>query len=300
MAVPSYTSAYSGSWLSQARRDTLEYQTARVWGTGVHPIHGTRMGVGRNDATAPDATAADVAVAEIGTEDYGYNPEDIAGLDYFASPVLATEGMPFEPDQWPSPEENIRHDIPFNGQRPLGAGGRFKAFIHSVRTGARNDNQWRGISTQIPVETVNEGWLNKPSTGMDIGDPADSEPSDNSQIFVMTSQVQRNKTLDNDRAMMRGTDQAREAIPSRIVPMKVKEYSEGKRHYDMFPFQIEDIPRPFSYRTAGTGPRYYLLPNEQWQVTALQRTPPPDPSMGTVDSELSSDYGYTTEDGGFY
>jgi hypothetical protein len=82
--------------------------------------------------------------------------------------------------------------------------------------------------------------------------------------------------------------------------MKTKVYSGDQRHYDMFPFQIDDIPRPFRYRTFGTGPQTYLETNEQFQRMALQRTPPPDAGMGTPDLELSSAYDYESEDMGYY
>jgi hypothetical protein len=114
--------------------------------------------------------------------------------------------------------------------------------------------------------------------------------------------VQRHKTQNNQRATMRGTDDSREEIQSRIAPMKLKIYSEGERHYDMTPRDMDDIPRPFWYRTAGTGRNLEMLPNEMVVISPLQRTPPPDPSLGPTEISIDPEggFGYTAEDQGWY
>jgi hypothetical protein len=180
--------------------------------------------------------------------------------------------------------------------------GRAKNILRSLRAGPRdNDSE---VSNQIPTETVSEGWLNKPASGMGEGEIPDDMvlTSDPSQYERNTSMQQRHKTMNNDRAVMRGADDSRTPIASRIAPMKLKVYSGQERHYDMFPYQMDDMPRPFWSRTFGTGPQAYMETNEQWLRTALQRTPPADPSQGTPDLELSEEaqYGYAGEDQGYY
>jgi hypothetical protein len=126
--------------------------------------------------------------------------------------------------------------------------------------------------------------------------------SDPAQYERQTSMQQRTKTLNNDRAVARDADTPRESIASRIIPMKLKKYSEEQRHYDMFPRQMDDIPRPFWFRRAATGPVEYMEPQAWYTVTPIQRTPPPDPALGPQEIALSGGdyYGYTTEDSGWY
>lgn len=141
-----------------------------------------------------------------------------------------------------------------------------------------------------PTETVSEGWINKATSFT-----AYAEPSDPSQYEVQTSMRQRFGTRDNHRAQARCTDDPRAKIASRVEPMVEKVWSTGERTYDMFPFQIDQIERPFRFRTAGVGPAQWMETNEYNAMTPYQRIPPPDPAAGVpeVGSEL---YGYTGED----
>jgi hypothetical protein len=143
----------------------------------------------------------------------------------------------------------------------------------------------------IPSETVSEGWVNK-----EQGRPGNAKPSDPSQYERQTSMQQRYRARNNDHAVMRGTDAGRSHINSRVAGQIVKRYSEGLRHYDMFPFQQtpETNRRAFFYRTAGTGLPEQMQPNEMWTQYPLERTPAPDPYIGPPD--VSMDYGYTSED----
>jgi len=69
----------------------------------------------------------------------------------------------------------------------------------------------------------------------------------------------------------------------------------------MSPYQIDDIPRPFWYRRAGVGRDLEMVPNAMVVIEPLQRTPPPDPSIGLQDINIQADgYGYTSEDQGWY
>ena len=342
----------SGAWARKFQLQ-VPYVDARKWGTGINPVHSQYGGPGRPSNPKLDAnqldqgrTPTNFAVSQDFVEYgpyYGYHPEDVAGLDVFNQPewqgeygsgLVNTEAHP----NYQSPDAPSHGPITMGGQS--GAPGPVnpavevnrafipawtsrpwqfvnKARLHSIRAGeteADTGIAQRGVSSVIPMETVNEGWVNKGSSG----DIAPGEvPDDNitisstNQYERNTSMQQRHKTLNNERAMERGTDEARTDVASRIVAMKVKYFSgqepfvpgqpDTYRAYDMFPYQIDDIPRPFTYRTAGTGPQGYLTVNEQFMRTPLQRQPPPDPSMGVPETDLAeTGYGYSTEDQGYY
>jgi hypothetical protein len=238
---------------------------------------------------------------------WGYQPEDIAGLDVFqlSSEEENRRGIEFHPGDWPDWSETTvqtRANVDPREQPPWGTPGLQTTAL--LRYGARDDDS--EASEQIPTETVSEGWVNKPASGMKHGQSGDEVvTSDPSQYEVQTSMTQRHKTLNNDRALLRGTDDPRESIASRITPMKLKLYSGQQRHYDMFPYQIEDKPRPFWYRTAGTGRQFEMAPNEMYVIEPIQRTPPPDPTLGPPEETLSDPnyttaFGYTEEDQGWY
>lgn len=292
-----------GAW-ARKYQNALTYAGAEVWGTGISAVHAQRGDTSRPenpklDANQLDRTMAGAAIPEQQYDpSYGYNPEDIAGLDTFASPQEAVNGEPYAQDGWPSWDEDTegtRARIAPQQSRPL---GQQYASLRSIRGGAVQGPFGR-VSNETPSETVSEGWLNKAEDGEVPDDHV--LPADDSQLIIATSFVQRHKTLNNDRAVMRGQDDARTEIPSRLAPMKTKHYSQGERDYDMFPYQQDNMPRPFKYRTAGTGPGTYLLANDQYPRDALQRTPPADASMGTPDTELSDPgYGYSSEDTGYY
>lgn len=307
---------------------TAPYSGAAKWGTGVNPIHqfygeegdplrvygrpvdretfgGAHPHPGR---TAPFEASPDFIETEA---PWGYQKEDIAGLDVYqlSDPDANWHGidivndtdhpnLSMAPDGFDEPNraDAARYRV------PLGIPGR-------ETSGRIRAGQWDEdfeVSDQVPTETVNEGWLNKPASGMGIGYSQDDVVvSDPSQYERQTSMQQRTQFQNNDRALLRGTDEPREPIGSRFAPMKVKEYSQGQRHYDMSPYQIDDMPRPFWFRRAGTGRRVELLPNEMYVIEPIQRTPPPDPALGPPEESLNdpnyvADFGYTGEDQGWY
>lgn len=299
----------SGAWARKYQLD-VPYADARKWGTGINPVHAVYGDPGRPqhpklDNSGMDHIPAGEAVPQgfmSGPPDWGYQPEDIAGLDVTANEYDAVTGIPYNVDgrpEWGQDAVVLRDNIPGYTSRPWGLSRQFYNRLRGVRIDP--GTQGYKFSSATPTETVNEGWINKPASGMEEGEIPDSLPSDDAQVFVQTSRVQRYKKLVNDRALLRGTDEERTPVDSRVAPMKLKVYSGEERHYDMFPYQMDDVPRPFRYRTAGVGPLGYLRSNDQMERTAVQRTPPPDPSMGTPDSQLSeSDFGYAEEDQGYY
>jgi hypothetical protein len=290
----------TGQW---KRLRTVPYVDAAKWGTGINPVHeeygSDPARIYGRVGNVPDITPPAYASPDfIETHaPWGYQPEDLAGLDVFADPVLATRGIPHDNDDWPHVNEDTgetRATVPRESYHPWGSDGAFVTRLRSIWGGPRDSDQ--KVSNEVPTETVSEGWLNKPT-----GEPADSEPSADAQIFIQTSERQRYETRANTAAVSRATDDARSSIASRVVGQKLKVYSGGERHYDMYPFQQDDIIRPFYYRTAGTGPEHYLDSNEMYVATAMQRTPPPDAGVGEpeVDETLGT-YGYTNEDEGYW
>jgi hypothetical protein len=300
----------TGTW----NRAYTEYAGASVWGTGINPIHAqygsAPLRTYGREGQIPDVTPPHAAESIPGfveeSGNWGFDKEDIGGLDVYA---LSTQegnwqGIPFIQDGWPSWNETTpqtRVDLDPRSVYPVGSPGIAADSVRSLRYGPRDmDNK---TSNEIPTETVSEGWVNKPASGMNIGEVPDDHVTiaADSQVFVNTSMVQRHKTHNNERAVERGQDEERTDIPSRIAPMKLKIYSGQERHYDMTPRDMLDIPRPFWFRKAGIGRDLEMLPNEMVVISPLQRTPPPDPAMGQQEIDIPADsYGYTGEDQGWY
>lgn len=292
----------TGNW---ARMRTVPYTGAAKWGTGIKAVHSYygsdamrtygRPGFeNRPDITVPADAVPDFIETEA---PWGYTAEDINGLDVFANPDEAVYGVKFTQDDWPSWDDTItstRRYSPMESYHPWGSPGWMKNILRAKFAGAMNDGFRQ--SSQLPTETVSTGWRNKPK-----GDAADSEASADAQIFIQTSDRQRYEIRDNGAAVARMTDDARSTIPSRVVGQKLKIYAGEERHYDMFPFQQDEILRPFRYRTAGVDDPRKMEPNEMYVSTTLQRTPPPDPTTGTPDVDLQlGEFGYTNEDLGYY
>lgn len=279
----------SGSFAAQY---TVPYVGAKSWGTGYNPVHlyygsppdrqhplSSRQG----DITPPWAGVPDSIVAT--ERGWGYSEQEIAleGQQFFVR-----DDRPGWDVQ--SPENPSRYST--DGQPSWNAPGSVKELFRATMSGAFS--KFRGklprATYQVPTETVSEGWVNKPQ-----GRPANSVVSDPSQYVIQTSQTQRYRARNNDHAVERGTDASRSHINSRVTGQKLKVYSQGDRDYDMFPFQqSSDTERAFWYRTAGTGIQEQMQPNAMWDISALERTPPPDPYIGQAD--VSAEYGYTPED----
>jgi hypothetical protein len=311
----------------------VPYATAAVWGTGIDPVHSfygegppVRV-IGRDGAAGfspiGQTTTRDRSYQQPGSSSGANPPEEVTwgypvdyGPDSFgqgADAPISTGDVSFGIEQYmddrpwwgnDAPNQEIRANA--STMAPWGSSGLAmlarRAGSHRFR---RNRNErlvgqgdgYQPVSAEPsnsnPTETVSEGWLNKATSFT-----AYAHPSDPSQYEVQTSMRQRFGTRDNSRAQARSTDAARSKIASRVEPMVEKVYSTGERLYDMFPFQIDQIERPFRYRTAGVGPAEWLEPNAYSAVTPIQRVPPPDPAMGVP--EVSEEYGYTQEDSMYY
>lgn len=300
----------------------VPYATAAVWGTGINSVHylygeGPPLRtLGRAGAIGASPVAGESPrdrPYQQPTDHAGYNPPEILTwgypVDYSvgsfgggtdSSPETTAPGFREDMDDRP----NWSQDTPDERTRTHNTNpswGRTGARLRSRMGGARRRRITPSYgnlrpSTQLPNETVSEGWINKATSYT-----AYAHPSDPSQYEVQTSMRQRFGTRVNDRATARGTDEPRAKIASRVEPMVEKVYSQGERLYDMFPYQADVIERPFRYRTAATGPASWMEPNAYQLIEPYQRTPPPDPSEGIPEvSYPSGDYGYTPEDTMYY
>jgi len=301
MGLP-ITGAFARSTQSQA-----PYAGAAKWGNGINAIHAHYAGSPRPGGIGVPNDLDQRTPPGMAAESVEYGPPWGAPNEPSYEDVYSYEsvfvGQPEEPDTWPNLGDStmvMPPDYPaFN------EGGQA---IRSKQSNVNGPRQTTMVS-QMPTETVNEGWLNKPVSGDMIPEPENKAgDADPSQVFVQTSEVQRNNGMTQVRGVREGpegkTDQPRSTIAPRKAGPKIKVYSGQMRHYDMFPRQIDDIPRPFYYRTAGTGPNPYLYSNTTYLNTPMQRTPPPDPSQGMVDTSFTDpddpgSYGYTSEEWGY-
>jgi hypothetical protein len=313
------------------------YATAAVWGTGIDPVHSyygegppLRM-LGRDGAigsspvggSTQDPRSRDYQTPADANMDnppeeltWGYTVDygpDSFGMGADSAISIGDTGFPV--NQYMDGRPHWGQEVDTQGLRrdastmpPWNRGGGFmraiRAGSHRYRTNPRQALPGQGDgyqpisaepSNSNPTETVSEGWINKATSFV-----ADADPSDDSQIFVQTSMRQRYNSRDNGRAVKRGTDDVRSTIPSRVMAMVEKVYSTGERAYDMFPFQIDQIERPFRNRTAGVGRAEWMQTNAFAPMMPVQRTPPPDPSMGVPEVSSPDDYGYTGEDTMYY
>lgn len=329
--------AYRGPYARPSQVHT-PYATAAVWGTGVDPIHsyygeGPPLRVLGRDGhmgSSPVANEAplDREYQEPGQGNAADPPQELLwgypeGVSYGpdswgqgADAPISESDTSFETFQemggrpaWNVPPEQERVRSNADTMAPWGTPGlRVMAMVRGgamrLRRDPREDLPGQGDVYQPiaaepansnPTETVSEGWINKGTSFV-----ADANPSADEQIFVQTSMRQRYGIMNNKRAMMRGADDERHTINSRVMAMVEKVYSTGERSYDMFPYQADEIRRPFRTRTAGVGPAEWLLANDYNVVTPVMRTPPPDPAMGVPEVQFPNEYGYTSEDSMYY
>jgi hypothetical protein len=320
--------AYRGPY-SRPSQYAVPYATAAVWGTGIDAIHSYygegppvralgRPGTSGSSPVASGEAPRDRAYQQPADQG-GFNPPEELTWGY---PVDYTrdsfgQGADAPMSHWDTAPERtwFNDDHPTWGEDterqrnrmrvPLPPWNRGGEAFRARRLGAQGYRLYQqpgsayapitqDEANSLPSETVSEGWLNKATSST-----AYAEPSDPSQYEVQTSMRQRFGTRNNDRAVMRSTDDPRAKIASRVMAMVEKVYSTGERSYDMFPYQQDQINRPFRYRTAGTGRQAWMETNAYSALTAVQRTPPPDPAMGVPEVQ-SEDYGYTGEDSMYY
>jgi hypothetical protein len=260
------------NWRDQAPQ---KYVGARKWGDGVSPIHGKRGGFEDRNRNPGLDIPPDTGLVSL---DFGYTEEDyITGVDL--------SFMDAHPN-WNDPSIRGRSDMPSWGMGrnpvPGGTGKRVRKQGMSYR---------EGVPQAVPSGTVGEGWTNKES-----GEVLESRTSDDGQLFVRTSRVQLNQAKTNTAATVRGTDDPRAGITTRLTGMKIKNYSGGIRHEDMTPREQDYRPRPWRYRGAGTGPEAWMDANAWQTTTPVTRSIPADVDQGREENDLGTDtpdYGET-------
>jgi hypothetical protein len=271
-------------------RDNLpqSYVGARKWGTGINPVHSQHYGnvdVGRNLAPG-EYNSASLETSGLVTFDFGYVPED-AAYDEMPVDLSFMQAHPNLGD--PSVRANVGEFPSWGkGGDPLPNGTAYRSY--------KIGTAWKEqIPQQQPSETVSEGWLNKVHNPV----PLDSEVSDESQLYMQTSMVQRDKIKGNESAVVRGTDESRSEIASRIVGMQTPVYSGGQRHEDMYPKDQDTRYRPWAFRTAGTGPVSWMEPNAMVVTEPITRDVPADVNQGPLETADNTGSDYTAE-GDYY
>jgi hypothetical protein len=328
--------AYRGPY-ARPSTTNVPYATAAVWGTGIDAIHSYygegpplrvlgRTGAGGSQPVS-NQSARDREYQQPAQGNAADAPQDLlwgypGGVDYSpdsfgagADSAISVEDVGWDDTfymddhpAWNEPTQQMRLRADTGDQTRWGqSGARFRAMregaqryrTHSGQVLKGQGDAYQPISAEpvngYPTETVSEGWINKGTSFV-----ADANPSADEQIFVMTSMRQRYNERDNRRSQLRGTDDERSTIPSRVMAMIEKVYSTGERNYDMFPYQQDEIRRPFRNRTAGVGPAEWMQTNEYGLITPVIRTPPPDPAQGVPEVQYPDNYGYTAEDASYY
>jgi hypothetical protein len=250
------------------------YAGARKWGTGINPIHGKHEGYEGRNLASGSYDPADTGLVSL---DFGYTSEDmhVSGYDTsfmgehpnLSDPSIRGKGgnlPPWGPGAMPGPQGTI------------------------IRIFKRGFNPKEHTSDQIPNGPAGEGWENKRK-----GSVNDSRDSDPSQIFVQTSERQRDAVRTNTLAQLRGTDAARSEIGSRITGVRIKTWAGGYRHEDMLPKEQNYRTRPWAYRSAGTGDVSWLEPNAFQATEPYTREIPADVYQGESEISGTQDTAYT-------
>lgn len=284
---------YKGALLAALNSGAdVNYDTALKWGSGINPIHSS-PDQGRGRGTAIDGS--DLLVPSELTEgfnadDFGYQPEDGSYYTWYPAEAGHETGMDDRPP-WQGagqPRQSMPDDYPSPGYHVNGLPG--GEHIRSIEKGAIASN----TPNQVPSHDVAEGWQNKRhgeviEPGSGISDPV--------QYVMQTSMQQLRRTRAGSQSS--GTASLQDApIETRVPGQKLKIYSGGQRHYDMFPKQQGLIIRPFWSRTAGTDDPAKMDPNAMYVSDPLSRSAPVDPYQGPTvpSSETAATYGYTSED----
>ena len=276
-----------GLWAAN-NANANDYVGALKWGTGINPIHSIH-GEGpplRSTGRVPGPEEAEYEPSEFPAElnpelDYGYSMEDL----------VSPGSVPGYPPPWGEDSGDFRNDAGYHppwGPLYPSSGSYFR----TLKEGA---DMHTDLMVSFPTTTVSEGWENKLS-----GDVNDAEVSSDTQYTRQTSMQQVNppEGRNNSLAVARGTDDMRANIMTRLTGMKIKPWSDSdERRADMFPYQQDQINRPFWYRTAATDDPSKMSPNEMYVVDPVQRAIPPDPYMGPDENaDNSNEYGYVGED----
>ncbi len=306
----------SGTWQQRAAHD---YTGATRWGDGYNPIHGVRDNgrgrvVGAHQTLLPlgepsDSVAEGLTGREIDwvCEDYvdgtmpgehfryqddlpRWNETTPQFRDVTTSPAMG------EQPSWGVYNDSDPSDIwPLPG--PTGGTQRWLDNSHG-----EDVEQQHAVA--VPTPFVTGGWLSK-QRGADAHTEAAQEPGqDRYQLAINTSPVQGQgvQSLDNQRAVQRGTDTPRTSILSRTAGMAEKAYARsfgmggGPGTPDMQPFQQSaGLKRPWLTRVAALPPAEEHFMNTMEARVPIQRYTTPDPYQGDPEvgpGDAGVDWGY--------
>lgn len=280
--------AKTGAWRAKALggADSTDYMSTLKWGTGYNSVHGNRDGgTGRETAPYEQTNVIQEDLTTPYDEDVAYLPEDDASTLWGYGVDTGTADRPSLGQ--PSDRSEVPDNFPSWGKTKTGIPGGTKLRSHdhgaeATYTGKRKPNG-----------TVTEGWRNKVTSYVN-----DSDESDVSQLLVRTSDVQRDQTRAGSQTPSGRANEYDAPIKSRIPGMKEKVYSGEARHEEMTPRAQDLIIRPFWNRTAGTGYKQWLQPNEMYVSEAMTRQVPDNPDTGPT--VTTNEYGYTDEDNSYY
>jgi hypothetical protein len=309
--------AISGAWKA-GTITPAEYTGALRWGTGINPVHATwdagsrETGIKENllPLGADDGSGDAIPESLLGPQMWGYSAEDAAlfpGEDYRYLDDHPNWGEQPQRDEasladgppgaqnWPSwgPHGADQLD-PDAWQLPAWPGG---DNMRAVSEGAEVENA-RAIA--VPAPGWRGGWMNKAHGAVE-----EAETSDPSQYEITTSMAQLHQTRVNDAATLRGTDDPRSPIATRLTGQKQKVYAMssgmggGPGTPDMAPL-AQDLPyRPWFYRSAGLPPPPDTMFGTMEDRTPIERTLPSDAGEYiTVQETPDGDgtFGYTEGD----
>jgi hypothetical protein len=303
----------SGTW---AQRATGSYAGASKLGTGVNPIHGIRdSGDSRQTGTVlnlyPQGEPSG-AVSEALADDIDW----VGGAELVAD-TIPGEYFRYEEERprWSARPEDYRGatNSPAMGEQPpwgITYPGRDSAPAHPLAgptggSGAYIDqSHGSDIERQTAIAVfgpgVRGGWMAK-QHGQVLAAEA-QDPADDGYVPAINTSWRQGmgvRSLDNDRAVARGTDRPRASIRSRSVGQYVKRYAMsfgmggGPTTPDMAPInQTVGLRRPFLLRQAATArPENHAYNSMEGRVP-IARTMPADPYPGDPEQ------GWDVPDGG--
>lgn len=281
--------AIKGAWLAK-EQGFEEYSALNKWGNGSNPIHAVHGGAGRGIADHPtDTPPIDESMID------GFAPENVGYTDDVLQPLWGyntgdgTADRPGVGEHQPNVTA-IPDPYPSWGRKDGGA---------KIRAVKRGSDQTLTAKVD-PVEDVAQGWINKDH---DV-EPQDSMDGDDSQIWMQTSRIQRDKVRSGSQRGL-GSDNTFDApVKQRIPGMRWRHWSGGDRHEEMLPKDQNTVIRGFWNRTAGVGRVADMRVNEMYRTEPMQRVTPDSPYVGSdspgaayVGYDVTgNEHGYTVED----
>lgn len=292
--------AVSGLWQQRA---AMDYTGATRWGTGVNPIHGVADN-GRGRVVGVRANLYPLG------DPSGSIPDSIAPreIDFIVEDYVS-ERIPGEmyryQDEYPTWDQRTPEFRDSTNNPAMGETGPWGVYWDDDTTGmfpqpgptggtanwldvSHGDDVEQQHAIAVPTPFVSGGWLGK-VRGANALSEAQAVPGDGYVFGITASDIQGQgvQSLDNVRAVERGTDAPRSAIQSRTAGARIIKYGRsfmmggGSGTPDMFPFQqTAGLKRPWLTRRGAVPPIEEHMFNTFEQRTPFARTMSPDPYQG--------------------